>query len=68
MSNWSNSQFKKSKVHGNETLWSEAAEALESQVIEDNMVARFKKLQRQQAQLESQLLGLHAELQNLKAA
>lgn len=66
--NWSESQFKKAKVAGNENLWSEAAEALESKVMEDNLVARFKKLQRQQAQLENQVVRLHAELRKMKAA
>lgn len=43
--NWSESQFKKSKVHGDEQLWAEASEALLAESMEET--ARKLKLRKQ---------------------
>lgn len=68
MSNWKESQFKKAKVCGNESLWEEAANALDAKLLEDNLVYKFKQLQRQHQALQTQVLRLHAELGTLKKA
>lgn len=54
-SNWSESQFKKSKVRGNEQLWEEASEALEAKEVSKTIEAELRSLKEKVARIERSL-------------